>query len=75
MVESVVENHDHLLFRWYRRHDMFDEFDEAIAVLAGLGLMPDAPTAPLIAAEQHGIRLELVKLPDAKRGFVLLPRR
>jgi transposase len=27
------------------------------------------------AAEQHGIRLEVVKLPDAKRGFVLLPRR
>lgn len=26
-------------------------------------------------AEQHGIRLEVVKLPDAKRGFVLLPRR
>lgn len=27
------------------------------------------------AAEQHGIRLEVVKLPTAKRGFVLLPRR
>ena len=27
------------------------------------------------AAAQHGIRLEVVKLPDAKRGFVLLPRR
>jgi transposase len=27
------------------------------------------------AALQHGIRLEVVKLPDAKRGFVLLPRR
>ena len=27
------------------------------------------------AAEQHGIRLEVVKLPEAKRGFVLLPRR
>ena len=27
------------------------------------------------AAEKHGIRLEVVKLPDAKRGFVLLPRR
>lgn len=26
-------------------------------------------------AEQHGIRLEVVKLPHAKRGFVLLPRR
>ena len=27
------------------------------------------------AAAEHGIRLEVVKLPDAKRGFVLLPRR
>lgn len=27
------------------------------------------------AAEQEGIRLEVVKLPEAKRGFVLLPRR
>jgi transposase len=27
------------------------------------------------AAAEHGIRLEVVKLPTAKRGFVLLPRR
>src|SRR5438270_2790514 len=27
------------------------------------------------AAQQHGIQLEVVKLPEAKRGFVLLPRR
>jgi transposase len=27
------------------------------------------------AAEEYGIRLEVVKLPTAKRGFVLLPRR
>lgn len=27
------------------------------------------------AAEAHGIRLHVVKLPTAKRGFVLLPRR
>lgn len=26
-------------------------------------------------AEAHGIRLEVVKLPEAKKGFVLLPRR
>ncbi|MCW5971029.1 MAG: IS5 family transposase [Blastocatellales bacterium] len=26
-------------------------------------------------AKTHGIRLEVVKLPEAKRGFVLLPRR
>lgn len=27
------------------------------------------------AAAEHGIQLEVVKLPEAKRGFVLLPRR
>jgi transposase len=27
------------------------------------------------AARENGIRLEVVKLPEAKRGFVLLPRR
>ena len=27
------------------------------------------------AARGHGIRLEVVKLPEAKKGFVLLPRR
>jgi transposase len=27
------------------------------------------------AAKAHGIELEVIKLPDAKRGFVLLPRR
>jgi transposase len=30
---------------------------------------------PAAAAAEHGIRLEVIKLPEAKRGFVLLPRR
>ncbi len=30
---------------------------------------------PAADAAEHGIRLEVVKLPEAKRGFVLLPRR
>jgi transposase len=30
---------------------------------------------PAAAAAAHGIRLHVVKLPEAKRGFVLLPRR
>ena len=30
---------------------------------------------PAAAAQAHGISLEVVKLPTAKRGFVLLPRR
>ncbi len=31
--------------------------------------------APAQEAKAHGIQLEVVKLPQAKRGFVLLPRR
>jgi len=27
------------------------------------------------AAQEHGLKLEVVKLPTAKRGFILLPRR
>ena len=30
---------------------------------------------PAEAAREHGIALEVVKLPEAKKGFVLLPRR
>ena len=30
---------------------------------------------PAAAAQEHGIELEVVRLPEAKRGFVLLPRR
>ncbi len=30
---------------------------------------------PASAAQEQGIRLEVVKLPYAKKGFVLLPRR
>ena len=30
---------------------------------------------PATAAEQHGVQLVVVKLEEAKRGFVLLPRR
>ena len=30
---------------------------------------------PAAAAAAHGVRREVVGLPEAKRGFVLLPRR
>lgn len=35
----------------------------------------DTGNRPAADAQAHGIRLEVVKLPTAKRGFVLLPRR
>ena len=34
-----------------------------------------ASERPADAAQAHGIALEVVSLPEAKRGFVLLPRR
>ena len=39
------------------------------------GYTGDAAADAAKAAGEHGIRLEVVKLPEAKRGFVLLPRR
>ena len=30
---------------------------------------------PATDAKAHGIRLEVVKLPEAKKGFILLPKR
>ena len=35
----------------------------------------DLPAAERLPRQSHGIRLEVVKHPMAKRGFVLLPRR
>jgi transposase len=43
-----------------------------------LTLVPEAPPgapADQADAQAHGIRLEVIKLPEARRGFVLLPRR
>jgi transposase len=36
---------------------------------------PESGERAAQAAQQHGITLEVVKLPEAERGFVLLPRR
>ena len=35
----------------------------------------DTGDLPAEAAKQHGLQLEVVKLPQAKGGFVLRPRR
>jgi transposase len=47
--------------------------DDAVEIaFVDQGYTGDQPKAD---AQAHGIRLEVVKLPTAKRGFVLLPRR
>ncbi len=50
---------------------------EATGESVGLAFVDQGYTGEAAArgAEAHGIRLEVVKLPEAKRGFVLLPRR
>ena len=54
---------------------------EAVQAVTGrnveLGFVDQGYTGadPAAAAAEHGIRLEVVKLAEAKRGFVLLPRR
>lgn len=47
--------------------------DESVEIaFVGQGYTGQKPAA---AAKAHGIELQVVKLPEAKRGFVLLPKR
>src|SRR5262249_39614291 len=46
--------------------------DTVAGAFLGQGYTGEGPAA---AAQQYGLQLEVVKLPAAKRGFVLLPKR
>ena len=50
---------------------------EATGQTVEVAFVDQGYTGPRAAADAaaHGIRLEVIKLPDVKRGFVLLPRR
>ncbi len=54
-----------------------EDLRAVLRLAAGRKADPSAVTSetPAAAAREHGIALEVVKLPEAKRGFVLLPRR
>jgi transposase len=54
-----------------------EEVQEATGETVELAFVDQGYTGeePARAAETHGVRLEVVRLPGAKRGFVLLPRR
>ena len=54
-----------------------DAIQEATGESVSLAYVDQGYTgeAPAEAARERGITLEVVKLPEAKRGFVLLPRR
>ena len=45
------------------------------SVRLGFGDQGYTGAEPATRADEHGIRLEVIKLAEAKRGFVLLPRR
>jgi transposase len=60
--------HHRCLLESVREHSLREVF----VASADQGYTGDKPAA---AAEEYDIRLEVVRLPTAKRGFVLLPRR
>ena len=68
--------HSVLITHEARKH--VDTFDLAVTgESVTLAYVDQGYTGPATAeaAAAHGIRLEVVKLPEARRGFVLLPRR
>jgi transposase len=82
----AVDTLGHLLALWVtpaneQDRDQVDilasEIQEVTGQSVQLAYVDHAYTGddPKADAQQHGIALEVVKLPQAKRGFVLLPRR
>jgi transposase len=57
--------------------DLAAAVQEATGQTVEVAFVDQGYTGEAVAAEAaaHGIRLEVVRLPEAKRGFVLLPRR
>jgi transposase len=58
-------------------HDLAADVQAATGQSVTLAFVDQGYTGdqPAADAAAHGIRLEVVKLPEAKKGFVLLPRR
>ena len=57
--------------------ELAEAIQDATGASVGLAFVDQGHTGerPAEAARAHGIALEVVSLPEAKRGFVLLPRR
>jgi transposase len=64
-----------------QERDQVDTLAAAVQVVTGdavtVAFVDEGDTGddPAAAAAAHGIRLEVIRLPEVKRGFVLLPRR
>jgi len=85
-VHAAVDTLGHLLALWVTPasagdRDQVDILAEEIQLATGSSVQAAfvdqgyTGEAPAADAKQHGIELKVVKLPEAKRGFVLLPRR
>ena len=85
-VHAAVDTLGHLLAlhvtpAWEQDRAQVAELAQQVQVATGesveLAFVDQGYTGQAAAqeAETHGIRLEVVKLEEAKRGFVLLPRR
>ncbi len=57
--------------------ELADAVQEATGESVAVGYVDQGYTGEVAAkaAQECGIRLEVVRLPEAKRGFVLLPKR
>ncbi len=57
--------------------ELAEQIQEVTGEMVEVGFVDQGYTGdqPKADAAAHGIRLEVVKLPEAKRGFVLLPKR
>jgi transposase len=57
--------------------ELTQAMQEATGQTVEVGFVDQGYTGPIpaAAAAAHGVRLEVIKLSEAKRGFVLLPRR
>ena len=85
-VHAAVDTLGHLLALWVTPANEQDraqvgELAQAVQEATGqsveLAFVDQGYTGdkPAQEAQEHGMQLEVVKLPQAKRGFVLLPRR
>ncbi len=71
----LVGGPDLLGARHRLRHDPLDQGPDQDRVDGLLELGADGRVAAQAEAAGHGIQLEVVRHPGARRGFVLLPRR
>lgn len=57
VIRGVVQDENHFLLRRHTCHEMFNELDETLTVLAVVGLIQDHASVPVVCAEEmHELR-------------------